>query len=223
MSRRVLVAGASRGIGLALVRAFVDRGDHVWAGVRHVTSELEAIASPRLHLLTLDVTSDASVHEAARACSADALDIVIANAAVNGGPQRAPGMDLERVARVIDTNAAGPVRLYDAFVERVRKARGAWVNVSSEAGSLGNFRASSKPEYAMSKAALNAFTRWAAAVETDVRVISLDPGWTQTAMGGAKATYTTEQTAARIVAVIDRLRAEDHGRFIDCEGKDVGW
>jgi NAD(P)-dependent dehydrogenase (short-subunit alcohol dehydrogenase family) len=223
MSQRVLVAGASRGIGLALVRALLDRGDEVWAGVRHVTPELDAIASARLRVLTLDVSSVVSVSEAASACGAESLDVVIANAAVNGGPQHAPGMDLERVARVIDTNAVGPVRLYDAFIERVRKARGVWVNVSSEAGSLSRFRASSKPEYAMSKAALNAFTRWAASVEKDVRVISLDPGWTQTAMGGANATYSTGQTAERMLAVIDRLGGNDHGRFVDCEGRDVGW
>ena len=223
MSKRVFVAGASRGIGLALVRAFVDRGDEVWAGVRHVTPELEAIDSKCMHVVTIDVASAASVREAASACSAEALDVMIANAALNGGPQRAPGMDLERVAAVLDTNAAGPVRLYDAFIERVRKARGVWVNVSSEAGSLSRFRASSKPEYAMSKAALNAFTRWAASVETQVRVVSLDPGWTQTAMGGAKATFTTEQTAARVMAAIDALRVEDHGRFVDCEGRDVAW
>jgi NAD(P)-dependent dehydrogenase (short-subunit alcohol dehydrogenase family) len=42
---RVLIAGASRGIGLALCEAFAERGDHVIAAVRHGNAELEASES----------------------------------------------------------------------------------------------------------------------------------------------------------------------------------
>lgn len=223
MSLRVLVSGASRGIGLALVRAHLSRGDEVWAGVRAITDDLRALAHPRLHVLTLDVTSSDSVRDAALACESETLDRVIANAGINGGPQHAPGMDLAQVARVIDTNAIGTVRLYDAFIARVRAAGGQWVNVSSEAGSLSSFRASAKPDYAMSKAALNALTRWMAAVESKVTVVSLDPGWTQTAMGGAQATFTAEQTAARMIATVDALTFAQSGTFIDADAKMVPW
>jgi NAD(P)-dependent dehydrogenase (short-subunit alcohol dehydrogenase family) len=226
LSLRVLVTGASRGIGLALVQAHLGRGDEVWAAVRSPSPELEAIESPRLHVLALDVSSEASVKAAAAACTAPTLDRVIANAGINGGPQHAPGMDLAQVARVIDTNAIGVVRLYDAFIARVRDVsdgRAAWVNVSSEAGSLGAFRASSKPEYAMSKAALNALTRWMASVEKNITVVSIDPGWTRTGMGGGQAPYTAEQTAGRLMAAIDALTPSDTGSFVDAELKPVPW
>ena len=75
----------------------------------------------------------------------------------------------------------------------------------------------------MSKAALNALTRWMAAVESTVTVVSLDPGWTQTAMGGAKATFTPEQTAARVIAAIDGLTPAHSGTFVDGELNSVPW
>ena len=97
------------------------------------------------------------------------------------------------------------------------------VHVSSEAGSLGRFRASKKPEYAMSKAALNALTRWVAAVEPSLVCASLDPGWTATRTGGDGATFTPEQTAARLVVAIDRLGPEHSGGFYDAELVAIPW
>lgn len=222
---RVLVTGARRGIGLALVQAYVARGDDVIATVRGETPDtLALLACPRLVVVPLDVASETSVKAAAAAVPGH-LDVLISNAGMTGGPQRAPGMDLARAAAILDTNAMGPLRVYDAFADHLRSgARPArLVHVSSEAGSLGRFRASKKPEYAMSKAALNALTRWVAAVEPSLVCASLDPGWTATRTGGDGATFTPEQTAARLVAAIDRLGPEHSGGFYDAELVAIPW
>lgn len=224
---RVLVTGASRGIGLALVQAYVARGDEVVATVRGPAPDtLASIACPRLVVVPLDVASETSVKAAAAAVSGH-LDVLISNAGMTGGPQRAPGMDLARAAAILDTNAMGPLRVYDAFADHLRagatSGRARLVHVSSEAGSLGRFRASKKPEYAMSKAALNALTRWVAAVEPSLVCVSLDPGWTATRTGGDGATFTPEQTAARLVAAIDRLGPEHSGGFYDAELVAIPW
>lgn len=230
----VLVTGASRGIGLALVRAFQLRGARVTACVRDaggVDPELTALAAApasRVTVLALDVASDASARAAAAHPDAPPyVNVLVNNAAINGGAQRAPGMDLARAARIVDTNAVGPLRVYDAFIAKVRAAPGVRtvVNVSSESGSLGSFRASSKPEYAMSKAALNALTRWVAVQEREhgVCCVSLDPGWTQTRMGGAGATHTPEQTAARLCTAIEQLTPAHSGGFFDAELRPLAW
>ena len=51
--KRVVVTGAGRGIGLAVVRAFVAEGAEVFAGSRTVTDELAELRLPqaRSHLL----------------------------------------------------------------------------------------------------------------------------------------------------------------------------
>lgn len=171
----------------------------------------------------MDVTDEASVRSARARCTAP-IDLLFSNAGLSGGAQRAPGMDLGRAARILDVNALGALRVFDAFVDRLREAPSPWlVQLSSEAASLGAFRASSKPEYAMSKAALNALTRWIAATEPHVRVVSLHPGWTRTAMGGETAPRSAEETAAAVLGAVERLGPEHHGAFVDTELAPIPW
>ncbi len=179
---------------------------------------------PGVEVLLMDVTDGASVRSA-RAALAGHLDVLVSNAGISGGPQHAPGMDLVRAASVMDVNAVGALRVYDAFVDCLRASpRTPWlVNVSSEAGSLGRFRASSKPEYAMSKAAMNALTRWIAAVEDKVRVVSMHPGWTVTDLGGPGAPRTADETATALLAAIDRLELAHHGAFLDTDLATIPW
>jgi len=214
-----LVTGASRGIGRALALAARARGDRVIACVRDPATFDE----PGIEVLSLDVTSTESVRAARAACSADTIDVLVNNAGMTGGPQRAPGMDLARAEQILDVNAMGPLRVYDAFADLLRRGRGVLVNVSSEAGSLGAFRASSKPEYAMSKAALNALTLWIAARDPEVFPISLHPGWTRTATGGEDAPETAEQTAEKMLTAIGRLGPEHRGAFVDTGLEKLAW
>jgi NAD(P)-dependent dehydrogenase (short-subunit alcohol dehydrogenase family) len=224
---RVLITGASRGIGLQLVLQYLARGDEVIATLREPeqTPELREHASPRLKVIAMDVGSAESVRAAAAQCPPGPIHVLVNNAALNGGPQRAPGMDLERAARILDINALGPLRVYDAFIERLRAADSPriLVNVSSDSGSLSAFRPSGKPEYAMSKAALNALTLWQARQEPQVICVALHPGWTRTAMGGDSAPASPEQTAAHMVAAIDRLHPGQSGLFLDTDLRPQPW
>ena len=222
---RVLITGASRGIGLALTRAYLARGENVVATIRAENPALTALAQPRLELLTMDVTSTESVRTARRRCTATALEVLIDNAGVSGRAQHAPGMDLARADNILSVNALGPLRVYDAFVDLVRLGDEPRriVHVSSEAGSLGKFRTSSKPEYAMSKAALNALTRWVAATEPSIVCVSIHPGWTRTDLGGSRAPQSPERCAERMVAAIDALMPAHSGTFVDAELRPMPW
>lgn len=220
---RMLITGASRGIGLALTQAALEGGWDVVALARDVTSpELSGLAAgsvgARLSLLACDVTDARSVHAARAACLVEALDVIVNNAGVSCGPQRAPGFDFEITNRLLATNTVGPLRIYDAFVDLLRLGDSPrLLNISSEAGSLGRFRKSGKPDYAMSKAALNAFTLWAAAEEKGMIVVSIDPGWTQTETGGSGASYTPEQTAGRLLKCVESLTPAASGGFFTAE------
>lgn len=172
----------------------------------------------KLTIIAADVTDARTLAEARASFPFEALDLIVNNAALGCGPQHAPGFDFDVLSRVLATNAVGPVRVYDAFVDLLRLGeRPRLVNVSSEAGSLTQFRKSKKPDYAMSKAALNAFTCWAAAEETGLVTVSVDPGWTQSALGGEGATFTSEETAEHLATFVERLAPEHNGGFFTTE------
>lgn len=212
-----VVTGASRGIGLALVRAIVARGDRAIAAVRERSTMIDGALT-----LVLDVTSTESVREA-RGDFDEPIDVLINNAGMTGGPQYAPGMNLARAELIVDTNALGPLRVYDAFADLLRIRRGKLVNVSSEAGSLGQFRASSKPEYAMSKAALNSLTRWIGAKDSEVLPVAIDPGWTRTETGGDAGPQSPDEAAQRMLAAIDRVDESHRGGFFDTSLAPIPW
>jgi NAD(P)-dependent dehydrogenase (short-subunit alcohol dehydrogenase family) len=225
-ARRVLITGASRGIGLALVRRCLARGDLVFAFARNPAGELAGLAheAPRLRLLAGSVTEPETIAAAQRTVAAEvtALDLVVNNAAISCGPQRAPGFDFRVMERVLLTNSVGPARIYDAFSESLRRGRHPrLVNLSSEAASLTSFRKSKKPDYAMSKVALNALTRWIALEEAGLIAVAVDPGWTRTALGGDDGLASPDETAAVLVTFIDSLTPAMSGGFFTAKGETL--
>jgi NAD(P)-dependent dehydrogenase (short-subunit alcohol dehydrogenase family) len=84
--------------------------------------------------------------------------------------------DLERILR---TNVVAPLRLVQAALPHMRAARGAIVNITSDAAVEGY---EGWGGYGASKAALEQLSRVLAAEEADVRVVWVDPGDMRTQM-----------------------------------------
>ena len=167
---RVLVTGASKGIGRATVRELAARGHHVVATARSLAA-LEDL--PAVARLALDVTDQESVDTAIAA--AGELDALISNA---GETLRAPAesVPLTEVGRLFQLNTVGALRVAQAVLPGMRaRGRGRLLFVSSIAGRvvvpLGG-------AYAASKWALEALAE-AIAIEAGhfgVKVTLLEPG-----------------------------------------------
>jgi NAD(P)-dependent dehydrogenase (short-subunit alcohol dehydrogenase family) len=56
-----------------------------------------------------------------------------------------------------------------------------------------------------------------------IKVVALHPGWVQTDMGGANAAVTVQDSVTGLLQVIDHLRAEDSGVFLDWLGQPLPW
>jgi NAD(P)-dependent dehydrogenase (short-subunit alcohol dehydrogenase family) len=140
-----LVTGASRGIGLAFVRALLSRGAaKVYAGVRR----LEDVNEPGMEPLLLDVTNHQHI-EAAAARASDA-SIVINNAGIIAGPPLLDG-SLDGARLEMEVNYLAPWALSRAFAPVLAaNGGGVLVNMLSAASWRAN---SSRPGYAASKAA----------------------------------------------------------------------
>ena len=123
---RVLITGASRGLGHALAAELHGRGYDVVATARNLSDLADLDASDKV---PLDVTDPKSV-EAAVAAAAE-LDVLVNNAGLTvQAPVEAVPIDVFR--SVIETNLFGPLRLMQAFLPGMRKrGRGTIVNVSS--------------------------------------------------------------------------------------------
>jgi len=176
-----IVTGASRGIGLATVRALAAEGVRVVGAARTPTPELEAVAASA-------VAVDLATPDGAVALMESVLrehggvDLLVNNA--GGGDLTLDGfLDLTDVAwaGAIDLNLMAAVRVTRAALPSLIDRRGAVVNVSS----IGARRPEGPPlAYNVAKAALTAFGRGLAAEmgPRGVRVLTVTPGPVRTAM-----------------------------------------
>lgn len=233
-TRRVLITGTSRGLGLEFTRQYLERGDRVFAMLRHPgeSKELDALAAKfpeRLTQIAGDVTDDPSI-EAARAKVASAtgaLDILINNAGTY--PKSGGGLadlDLAEIRSVYDVNAVGPLRVTRAFLALLKKGSGPRViGITSLMGSIEDNSSGGSWAYRMSKAALNMANRnLAIDLRGDgIACVVLHPGWVRTDMGGPNAPLTPQESVASMIRTIDALTPEKSGGFYDREGQPLPW
>jgi NAD(P)-dependent dehydrogenase (short-subunit alcohol dehydrogenase family) len=126
---RILVTGATRGLGRALVEELSRRDHEVVATGRRLEDMADLPATERL---VLDLTDPGSIDDAMAA--AGRLDVVINSAAMTvSGPVEAVPANL--VERVLATNVVGPLRIMQAVLPTMReRGSGRILNISSPAG-----------------------------------------------------------------------------------------
>jgi NAD(P)-dependent dehydrogenase (short-subunit alcohol dehydrogenase family) len=118
--KAVLVTGANRGIGRALVQEALRRGaKRVYAGTRHPFSHLDGRVTP----LTLDVTSVSQIQRAVE--DVDTLDVLINNAGVAIYDDLS---NLEVIEQHLAVNFLGMIKVTQAFLPLLRRSKGAIVN-----------------------------------------------------------------------------------------------
>lgn len=177
-----LVTGGSRGLGLALVRALVARGWRVTttardgAALRAATADLgEAVTA-----LPGDVT-DPDHRPRLAAAAGDRLDVLVNNAGALG-PSPLPRLaDVlpAAVLKVLEVNTVAPLALIQAVLPALRTARGAVVNVTSDAAVEAY---EGWGVYGATKAALEHLTAVLAVENPVLSVYAVDPGDLRTRM-----------------------------------------
>ncbi len=232
----ILVTGASRGLGLAFVKALADSGALVWAGCRAperaaALGELAAKHPGRVRVIQLDVDVDASIAAARAAVEAGVgrLTLLLNNAGVmepEAGLERA---DRAAVNAVLATNVTGPLMMAKAFRGLLRAGAPARiVNISSILGSVGSREPGmgwNTYAYNASKAALNMVTVMLADElrAEGIDVTALHPGWVATEMGGPRAPLQPDESVALMLKVISGLKPGESGQFLGPEGEPLPW
>jgi NAD(P)-dependent dehydrogenase (short-subunit alcohol dehydrogenase family) len=232
-TRVALVTGGSRGIGRAIALALGREGVAVAVTARHLAdaeksaAELRA-AGGKAHALALDVAEaasvDAGVAEAVAALGR--IDVLVNNAGVAARDGSLALVSLDTFEDVFRTNVFGLALITRALLPLLgRGSRRTIVNVSSSLGSLVNTQGGFSYAYCASKAALNLLTVYMhkELAKDGFTVISLDPGWNRTDMGGGQAPLDPRDTVRSMVGLMGRFDRSDSGKFIGWDGAIRPW
>jgi NAD(P)-dependent dehydrogenase (short-subunit alcohol dehydrogenase family) len=224
----VLVTSSSRGIGREFVRQYAAQGWQVIAACRHpeaVGDELRAMGG-QIRPIAMDVTDLAAVEAVARESEAP-LDLLLNSAGVLSHSDDGPGqVDYREWSRVLDVNTFGPVRVLDAFADRLAAAGAAKaLTLTSGMGSIGDVGSGRAMIYRTSKAAVNMAMR-ARALQLAARgiiVAVINPGYVRSDMGGPGASISPEESVSAMRGIIAGLTAADAGSFLNWRGGSYPW
>jgi NAD(P)-dependent dehydrogenase (short-subunit alcohol dehydrogenase family) len=224
MDTTYLVTGASRGLGAEFVRQLSGRGHGVFAAVR----DPRKAGDPRrigAKVVSLDVDRPETFEDFAHTLD-EPVDVLINNAGIADSDSSIRSLTLEAMERVYRTNVFGLALLTRALLPVLRRGRRKIIaNMSSSLGSLASTPGGFSYAYCSSKAALNMLT---VLMHRDLSgdgftVVSLDPGWNRTDMGGGQAPLDPRDTVASMIGLLERLGPADSGKFIGYDGQPRPW
>jgi NAD(P)-dependent dehydrogenase (short-subunit alcohol dehydrogenase family) len=227
--RRVLLIGASRGLGLALAEEWARDGWQVVATVRSSDRtplhDLADASNGRIEIETVDVNEPAQTAALHDRLADRSFDLLFINAGVTNQPEGTVAeTSTEEFTRVMVTNALSPLRTIEALQDLVKPAGTIGV-MSSGQGSVANNVKGGHEVYRGSKAALNTFMRsYAARHDGEPRALVLmAPGWVRTELGGDDARLTINDSIPNVVKTLDALDGVPGLHYVDYLGRTVPW
>lgn len=227
--KTVLLVGASRGLGFAMVEEFLKRGWRVIATGREGSTEklrqLAKTSHGALEVEIVDITIPEQVAALRGRLEARRLDMLFVNAGVkNDDRETIADVSTEEFVRVMVTNSLSPLRVVEALQDLVQPAGTIGV-MSSGQGSVANNDNGNHEVYRGSKAALNMFMRsFAARHRDDAKTLLLmAPGWVRTDMGGPQARLSIEESIPNLLNTIEAYEGRSGLHYLDYLGRVVPW
>lgn len=223
----LLITGANRGIGLALVQSFAKDGWKIHACCRNLekAKDLKAVSGD-VTRHKLDVTDNLKVESLARELADEPIDVLVNNAGVYNTREGFGATEYEAWADMLAVNTLSPLRMVEHFASLVAASdRKLIANMSSRLGSISAAEKGGSYPYRTSKCALNMVTRLLSIDLADrgITTIAMHPGWVQTDMGGKTADITVDQSVRGLRALLDRAGPDDNGGFFNYDGSALPW
>ena len=228
-NKKLLLIGASRGLGFALAEEYLKRGWHVVATERNrTTSKLHGLlgtSDGRLEIETVEIIYPDQVAALRARLASRKFDLLFVNSGVKNDDQETiADVSTDEFIRVMITNTLSPMRVVEALQDLVLPS-GTIGIMSSGQGSISNNESGHYEVYRGSKAALNMFMRsFAARHADDPRTLLLmAPGWVRTDMGGPQARLSIEESIPNLANTMDAQAGKAGLQYLDYLGRKVPW
>ncbi|KOY04347.1 SDR family oxidoreductase [Pseudomonas nunensis] len=226
-AKTALIIGASRGLGLGLVKTLLADGWQVTATVRNPQNAEALQALGKVRIEKLDMDDQQAVIALSHELKGEMFDLLFVNAGVKGPAVQTPGggATLAEVGQLFFTNAVAPINLAQRFVTQIRDGSGVLAFMSSGLGSVTVPDAPELALYKASKAALNSMTNSFVTQlgEQKLTVLSLHPGWVKTDMGGEGADLDVETSTRGLVDQVNAFTGKGGHYFVNYKGETIPW
>jgi NAD(P)-dependent dehydrogenase (short-subunit alcohol dehydrogenase family) len=120
---------------------------------------------------------------------------------------------------VMHTNVLGAMQAIPQVAPMVADAQGVFAFVSSSMSQIGSVDDSESWLYRTSKAALNMAVASAQHDYPGATLVTIDPGWVQTEMGGGEAPLTVQESVRGMRATLASVTDADKGRLLHHDGR----
>lgn len=224
MSKRALIIGASRGLGLGLVERFHEGQWQLVATCRDDRGAAALAACAGVRVERVDISLADSRAALLGRLQGEAFDLIFINAGVFGPEHGEVGPATEaEIGALFLTNAIAPLQIAEQLLPQL-KPGGVLGFMSSKMGSI-ELAQPQQRLYGASKAALNHLVQSLAVRlgEACPSIVCLHPGWVQTDMGGSAAPLDVATSTRGMFSVLSNA-AETRGlRFLDYQGQLLPW
>ncbi|MCE2858647.1 MAG: SDR family oxidoreductase [Oxalobacteraceae bacterium] len=218
-----LIIGASRGIGREFVRQLLANKYEVFATARDDES-LARLQSEGAQAIRTDVTLPASLAALARQLNGKQLDLVVYVAGVFesfDGATELPAMSA--FDATMHANVLGAMQSIPLLAPLLTPSSGRFAFITSGMGSIAEAESSMGWIYRASKAALNMAVHSASPDYPNIALVTMNPGWVKTDMGGSGAPTSVTESVAGMLRVIGTLGLSDSGSFQSYDGRKMAW
>ncbi|PIG00694.1 SDR family oxidoreductase [Comamonas sp. 26] len=214
--KSILILGTSRGLGRALTEAYLAQGQRVIATVRK-SEDMAPLQALGAQVLKVDLADPASVSGLAWQLDGKSIDLALYVAGVWDGHAAGVPPTQQQFDKVMHSNVLGFMQALPQIAPMVQETGGVIAAFSSEMSLLGSADESAWL-YRVSKAALNMAVASACQQWPGLTLLALDPGWTQTDMGGPGATVPLADSVKGLMNVLAQVQPEDRGSLWRYDG-----
>jgi NAD(P)-dependent dehydrogenase (short-subunit alcohol dehydrogenase family) len=231
---KVLITGANRGIGLALVQEYVNRGAQVFAACRnpahaHALTALHTKYGDQVIILPLEVTDQNQIDQCFEQVRqhSTSLDRLINNAGILRPVESFRDISESALMESFAVNALAPLRMIQRFEELlVGGIMPRIVNITGPTPPITKLLRRNNQIYMASRYAHNALTKMVALelIEKGIITAALWPGYIRTDMNNMSPDATPSETGIPLaVNVIESLTPEHNGCCLLPDGKIYEW